>query len=89
MSDLRNWFDLLCSRGPNFGYHPEPTNSFVVVNERWRSEVATIFGDLGIQVVTGHRFLGGFLGSRSDRDEYVMSKVRKWWNMLMCWLGQL
>ena len=32
----------------------------------------------GIQVVTGHRFLGGFLGSRSERDEYVMSKVHKW-----------
>ena len=77
MSELHNWFDLLCSRAPSFGYHPEPTKSFVV-NERWRSEAVTIFGDLGIQVVTGHRFLGGFLGSYSDRDEYVMSKVRKW-----------
>ena len=57
---------------------PEPIKSFVVVNERWRSEAITIFGDLGIQVVTGHRFLGGFLGSRSERDEYVMSKVHKW-----------
>ena len=36
------------------------------------------FGDLGIPVVTGHSFLGGFLGSRSERDEYVMSKVCKW-----------
>ena len=44
----------------------------------WRSEAVTVFGDLGIQVVTGHRFLGGFLGSRSERDEYVMSKVCKW-----------
>ena len=33
---------------------------------------------VGIQVVTGHRFLGGFLGSLSKRDEYVMSKVCKW-----------
>ena len=30
------------------------------------------------KVVTGHRFLGGFLGSHSGRDEYVMSKVCKW-----------
>ena len=28
--------------------------------------------------MTGHRFLGGFLGSYSERDEYVMSKVCKW-----------
>ena len=26
----------------------------------------------------GDRFLGGFLGSHSERDEYVMSKVCKW-----------
>jgi len=28
--------------------------------------------------VTGHRFLGGFIGSSSERDEYVMSKVCRW-----------
>ena len=28
--------------------------------------------------MTGHRFLGGFLGSRSERDEKGMSKVHKW-----------
>ena len=70
LSELQNWFDLLCSHGPSFGYHTERTKSFVVVNEWWRSEAVTIFGDLGIQVVTGHRFLGGFLGSRSERDEW-------------------
>ena len=34
--------------------------------------------ELGVQVVTDHRFLGGFLGSRSEKDEYVMSKVYRW-----------
>jgi len=29
-------------------------------------------------VVTGHKFLGGFIGSRSERDEYVLSKVYRW-----------
>ena len=28
--------------------------------------------------MTGQRFLGGFLGNRSERNEYVMSKVHKW-----------
>ena len=28
--------------------------------------------------MTGHRFLGGILGSCSESDEYVMSKVCKW-----------
>ena len=35
-------------------------------------------GIIGSSLVTGHRFLGGFLGSCRERDEYVMSKVRKW-----------
>ena len=71
LPELRNWFNLLCSCGPSFGYHPEPTKRFVVINDRWKNEAAAIFGDLGIQVVTVHRFLGGFIGSHSERDEYV------------------
>jgi len=55
--DLRDWFSLLCSRGPAFGYFPEPTKSFVVVSERFRGEAEAVFGDLGVQVVTssGHQ----------------------------------
>ena len=78
LPELRNWFNPLCSHGPSFGYHPEPTKSFVVVNERWRSEAVAIFEDLGIQLVTGHRFLGGSLRSHNERNEYVMFKVCKW-----------
>ena len=73
LPELHNWFNQLCLHGPGFGYHLEPTKSFVVVSERWRSDATAIFGDLGVQVATGHRFLGGFIGSHSERDEYVMS----------------
>ena len=78
LSDLRDWFNLLRSRGPAFGYFPEPTKSFVVVSEQWKSDATAIFGDLGVQVVTGRRFLGGFIGSQTGREEYVLSKVRRW-----------
>jgi len=78
LSDLREWFSLLCSRGPAFGYFPEPTKSFVVVSERFKGETEAVFGGLGVRVVTGHRFLGGFIGSLSGRNEYVQSKVHKW-----------
>ena len=37
-----------------------------------------MFGDLGAQMVTGHRFLGGFIRSHIERDEYVVSKVCRW-----------
>ena len=69
---------VLCLYGPAFGCYPEPTKSFILVNERWRGEANTVFGDLGVQVVTGHKFLGGFIGSHSEREEYVVSKVCRW-----------
>jgi len=29
-------------------------------------------------VATGHRFIGGFIGSHREREEYVVSKVHRW-----------
>jgi len=69
---------LLFSRGPAFGYFPRPTKSFVVVSERFKGEAEAVFGGLCVHVVTGHKFLGGFIGSLSARDDYVLSKVHKW-----------
>jgi len=87
--ELRDWFNLLRLCGPAFGYYPEPTKSFIVVNECWRNDTDALFGDLGVQVVTGHRFLGGFIGSQWEREEYVESKCAGGWDMLMCWLRLL
>jgi len=66
--ELCDWFNLLYSQGPAFGYYLEPTKSFTVVNEGWRNDANAVFGDLGVQVVTGHRFLGGFIGSHRERE---------------------
>ena len=53
------------------------TKSFVVIDDQGKNEAAPIFaiGYLSVQVVIVHRFLGDFIGSHSERDEYVMSKV--------------
>ena len=32
LRDLREWFLLLCSHGPKFGYFPEPSKCFIVVS---------------------------------------------------------
>jgi len=50
----------------------------VVVSERFRGEAEAVFSGLGVQVVTGHRFLRGFIGSLSARDDYVLFKVYRW-----------
>ena len=43
--ELHDWFNLLRSHGPAFGYYPEPTKSFIVVNECWRNDANAVFGD--------------------------------------------
>jgi len=37
-----------------------------------------IFGSLGVQVVSGHRFLGGFIGGPVQRQDLVSQKVQVW-----------
>ena len=46
-------------RGPAFGYFPEPTKSVVVVDSEDVQEAQELFSDLGVEVVTSHRLLGG------------------------------
>ena len=80
LHDIRDWFSLLCSRGPAFGYFPEPSKSFVVVGEHCRSEAEALFQGLGVHVVTGHRYLGGFIGDLNQRNVFVQKKVNNWVN---------
>jgi len=80
LKNLREWFLLLCSRGPHFGYFPEPSKCFLVVAPSKLNLANDIFGPLGIQVVTGHRFLGGFIGDLDERWNFVINKVLQWSN---------
>ena len=78
LPDLHEWFSLVCSRGPAFGYFPEPRKSVLVVSQNFKMEAEAKFSNLGVKVVTGNRFLGGFVGDLSDQNSYVTSKVQKW-----------
>ena len=75
---LREWFDKLCEMGPDFGYYPEPEKTILVVDSKDKTVADRLFVELGVTVVTGHRFLGGFIGDQEGNDEYVKQKVQKW-----------
>ena len=78
LSDIRDWFSLLCSRGPSYGYFPEPSKSLVVVDEHFRSEAESLFQGLGVRIVSGHRYLGGFIGDLNQKNTFVQMKVDNW-----------
>ena len=64
--------------GPDFGYFPEPFKSYVVVDKTDFAEANTLFGHLGVKVVTSHRLLGGHIGLSKGLQEYVDEKVARW-----------
>ena len=50
--------------GPTRGYYPEPTKSILVVAPGNAARAEEHFWGIGNRVVTGHRYLGGYIGDR-------------------------
>ena len=61
-----------------YGYHPEPSKTVLVVGPSDVQQASELFNDLGIKVVSGGRFLGGFVGESGLAAEFVSSKVQIW-----------
>jgi len=78
LSHLLDWFKLLQHHGPSYGYYPNPSKCCLVVDHKSVSAATAVFGHLDIEIVTSHRFLGGFLGDSDSSAEFVTSKVQKW-----------
>ena len=71
-------FQGLQARGPARGYYPELTKSILVVAPENVARAEEHFRGLGIRVVTGHRYLGGFIGDAEAEQEWLREKVQGW-----------
>ena len=71
-------FRDLQARGPARGYFPEPTKSILIVAPGNIARAEEHFRGLGIRVVTGHRYLGGFIGDTEAEREWLREKVQGW-----------
>ena len=74
MSEFHDWFNLLSSCDPRFSYH------WITILNLLRV-LLLLINDGGVKLllflVTVHIFLDDFLGSHSERDEYLMPKVHR------------
>ena len=68
----------LLARGLPRGYYPEPTKIILVVAPRNVARSEEFFWGMGIQVVTGHRYLGGFIGDREAEKRWLTGKLTGW-----------
>ena len=74
LKKLEIWLKNLIEEGPTFGYFPEPSKSFLVVDKQYAQEAHHIFHKYSITIVEGKRFLGGLIGDGNDKDIYLKNK---------------
>ena len=68
----------MIEEGPAFGYFPEPSISFLVVDKYYAEEAHYIFDKYSITIVEAKRFLGGFIGDGNEKDIYLKTKEFEW-----------
>ena len=78
MCSLKAWYEELSRRSANYGYHPEPSKTVLVVGSSDVQQASALFSDLGIRVLSGGLFLGGFIGECNLVANFVSDKVQLW-----------
>ena len=78
LPDVKRWFELLMKEGPKYGYHPEPSKSILVVGNQFKDQAKLLFGSFGVKIVSGSRFLGGYVGDDEGCEDFVKLKVNEW-----------
>jgi hypothetical protein len=79
LENLALWLESLIHEGPAYGYIPEPKKSYLIVAPQFMERAKELFEQrYGVKVVAGQRFLGGFIGSVTDKELYIQEKVANW-----------
>ena len=66
------------ARGPPRGYFLDLTKILLVVASRNVDRGEEFFREMGLQVVTGSRYLGGFIRDRAAEKSWLARKVEGW-----------
>ena len=75
LKKLEIWLKNLIEKGPAFGYFPEPSKSFLIVDKQYAEEAHHIFDKYSITIVEGKRFSGGFIGDGNEKDIYLKKRT--------------
>ena len=63
VDDLKQSLQQVVDEGPKYGYYPEPKKSFLIVHNDHVDEAKRCFEQTGLKIVTGQRYLEGFIGN--------------------------
>ena len=67
------------NKGPMFGYHAEPTKSWLIVKEELLEEANQVFAGAGVNITSqGKKHLGAVIGHPEYKHEFVEKLVNEW-----------
>ena len=76
---LREWWSLLVTEGPKFGYFTNATKTWLVTKEKHLATSTASFANTGVQVTAdGRPYLGAAIGTEEFIASYVKDKVARW-----------
>ena len=83
---LDEFFNYVHKHGKPFGFQLDPRKCVLVTHPDNLARAQTLFGGLlnPDNIVTGHRFLGGFLGQTTDKDAWLAAKTDQWTHQIHC-----
>ena len=76
--NLIEWLKLLMKEGPRFGYYNELSKMILIVAPQFAEEAKLLFQEYGIVILTGHRLLGGFIGTEEEKLAWIKQKNDFW-----------
>ena len=79
LAELRVWWDILTKEGPDFGYYPNLSKTWLVTKEGCDTAGLSTFAGTGVNVTPdGRPYLGAAVGSAEYVENYVKSRVDSW-----------
>ena len=79
LAHLKTWWDRISKIGPDYGYYPNSTKTWLIVKDSKLEEATTLFQGTGVSITTeGKRHLGAAIGTNSFVESYVKRKVSGW-----------
>ena len=79
-SNCAGGFHLTCEKRPQYGYFPVAEKSYPVCKLEHEAEARVAFVEfyLDVKYPHGHRYLRGFIGSASNKHEWIGEAIEVW-----------
>ena len=76
---LYEWWRKVKQDGPQLGYFPKASKSWLIVKPHFLNEARELFPDVNI-TTEGRPYLGSFIGTETGKTDFVGQKVQDWCN---------